>query len=130
MSNLVRFEHIGDFKKTFKFLENLRRFRIDEVLNEYGEKGCSLLSKNTPRRTGLTANSWSYETIHEKDLVGIVWKNDNYANDGRTPIAILIQMGHGTRNGGYVAPIDYINPVMGPLFLEIEDAIAKAVNSL
>ena len=36
-------------------------------------------------------------------------------------IAILLQYGHGTRNGGWVEGTDYINPAMRPIF----DAIAK-----
>lgn len=130
MSSIVKFEHIGDFRKTTRFLNSLRKFRIDSILSVYGEKGCSLLSGNTPVDSGKTASSWSYEIINEQNMVGIVWKNDNYGSDGRTPVAILIQMGHGTRNGGYVPPNDYINPVMAPLFSEIEEAVFKVVTSL
>ena len=31
-------------------------------------------------------------------------------------IAILLQYGHATRNGGYVEGIDYINPAIKPTF--------------
>jgi hypothetical protein len=31
----------------------------------------------------------------------------------------MLQYGHGTRNGGYVQGLDYINPVMQPIFDQI-----------
>lgn len=42
-------------------------------------------------------------------------------------IAVIIQYGHGTGNGGYVAGKDYINPTMRPLFDKIADEAWKEV---
>lgn len=130
MRGLVTFSTGADFKKTRKFLEAIRKRRIYDTLDEYGKKGVRLLQESTPKRTGLTAASWSYRVVIEEKSVGIEWLNSNMANDGITPVAILIQMGHGTRNGGYVQPNDYINPTMGPLFDEITNKIAEVVRSL
>lgn len=130
MRGLVTFSTGADFKKTRKFLEAIRKRRIYDTLDEYGKKGVRLLQESTPKRTGLTAASWSYRVVMEDKSVGIEWLNSNMANDGVTPVAILIQMGHGTRNGGYVQPNDYINPTMGPLFDEITNKIAEVVRSL
>ena len=52
-----------------------------------------------------------------KDSIAIIWSNSNIV-DG-TPIAVILQYGHGTRNGGYVEGVDYINPAMRPIFDEI-----------
>lgn len=84
----------------------------------------------TPKRTGATALSWTYRIVMDEKSVGLEWLNSNMANDGVTPVAILIQMGHGTRNGGYVQPYDYINPSMAPLFDEVTEAISRVVKSL
>lgn len=130
MSGLVKFTHKGDFKKTSKFLEEIKSKRIYTILDQYGQKGVELLEANTPIKTGKTASSWSYRVVMEGNSIGIEWLNSNMANDGKTPVAILIQMGHGTRTGGYVPPRDYINPVMKPLFDEIVQAIDKAVKAL
>jgi hypothetical protein len=46
------------------------------------------------------------------------------------PIAILIQYGHGTRNGGYVQGRDYINPVMRPIFDKIVNDVWEEVKAL
>ena len=60
------------------------------------------------------ATDLSYEIIKDRDSVTIGWKNSN-VNDG-VNIAVILQYGHGTKNGGYVKGIDYINPAMKPIF--------------
>ena len=130
MRGLVKFTHTGDFKKTEKFLEAIKTRQIYKILDKYGQKGVSILQENTPKRTGETANSWSYRVVYEGDIIGLEWLNSKMGNDGKTPVAILIQMGHGTRTGGYVPPVDYINPSMKPLFDDIVEAISKAVRTL
>ena len=38
-------------------------------------------------------------------------------------IAMILQYGHGTRTGGYVEGVDYINPAIEPIFEKFaEDA--------
>lgn len=130
MSGLVKFSYEGDFSKTEKFLLALKARKIFRELDAYGAKGVELLRQNTPVRTGATANSWSYKVVMDGDTIGIEWLNSNKADDGITPVAILIQMGHGTGTGGYVPARDFINPVMKPLFDEIVASIDKAVKSL
>lgn len=75
------------------------------------------LREATPKDTGKTAESWKYHVEMEEDQSVIVWKNDHIV-DG-VPIAVILQYGHGTRNGGYVEGVDYINPAMRPIFEEI-----------
>jgi hypothetical protein len=45
------------------------------------------------------------------------------------PVAIGIQYGHGTRNGGYVAGRDYINPAVKDAFDKMAEAIWEEVKS-
>lgn len=68
----------------------------------------------TPRDSGKTAESWDYRINRDKDGVKITWTNSN-VNKG-VNIAIILQYGHGTRNGGYVQGRDYINPAIRPIF--------------
>ena len=63
--------------------------------------------------------------VRKGEKVSIIWKNSNI-NDG-VPIAIILQYGHGTRNGGYVTGIDYINPAIKPIFNEIASDIWNEV---
>lgn len=108
----------GDFKKTKTFLGNLAARTYLNKLRNLAERGAAALSAATPIDTGKTAASWSYDIIEESGHVKIVWTNDNLA-DTRTPIAVLIQTGHATRNGGYVVGRDYINPAIRPIFDQI-----------
>lgn len=130
MRKIIEFKSSGEFKKTRKFLANLRQHRIYRILDRFGQKGVSLLAENTPVSTGETAASWDYIVEVTDETAVISWTNSHMGDDGVTPVAILIQMGHGTRTGGYVTPVDYINPVMKPLFDEIVKALDKEVVSL
>lgn len=130
MGKIISFETSGEFKKTYKFLERIREFRIQHILDKYGAKGVEILSSNTPVKTGKTASSWSYETTLTQDSISLAWYNSSLANDEKTPVVILIIKGHGTRNGGYVPPNDFVEPLMEDLFAEAADAVWKVVTSL
>lgn len=97
------------------------------ALEKYGAEGVAALAGATQEDTGLTAASWSYETFREGSVYGIRWRNSHMA--GGTPVVILLQYGHGTGTGGYVAGHDFINPVAKPLFERIKADVRKAVSS-
>lgn len=125
---MIRFTIKGDFRNTEKFFDGAALMlprKIRNIFNKYGQQGVEALRSYTPKDTGNTANSWSYE-VHEW---GIVWNNSNLISSG-TPLAILIQYGHGTKNGGYVQGIDYINPAIVPIFEQISEDCWKEVESL
>lgn len=128
MGQIISVTHKGDFKKTNRFLHKLMELHYMGKLDRYGQRGVEALSGSTPKDSGNTADHWSYEIIEEPGITSIYWKNDNI-NKG-VNIAVILQYGHGTRNGGYVQGIDYINPAMQPIFQEMADAIWKEVVSL
>lgn len=90
--------------------------------------GVAALESATPRRTGLTASSWSYEIEESNGQLVVSWNNSN-VNNG-VNIAVILQYGHGTKNGGYVVGTDYINPALRSIFDEMTDSMWKAVVSL
>ena len=116
---MISFKHTGDFSKTTKFLERAKRGDYLKVLDKYGKEGVKALSSATPVDSGQTANSWYYEIERQNGSVSIVFNNSN-VNKG-VPIAIILQYGHGTRNGGWVEGRDYINPAIQPIFDKIAD---------
>ena len=61
MSKAIIFRQKGDWKKTRKFLKRCSDLDLDDVLNLYGQEGADALAKATPKDTGKTAASWSYE---------------------------------------------------------------------
>lgn len=122
---MISFRQKGDFKKLNSYLERLEEVIKFGKLNKYGERGVSALASATPVDTGLTASSWQYSINREKDSVSISFENTNINNG--VSIAILLQYGHGTRNGGYVQGRDYINPAIQPLFDQIAEEAWKEV---
>lgn len=115
----------GSFDKTEKYLRDLDTSKIALILEKYGEMGISALSNATPQDSGLTAHSWYYDIVEKPGYCSIHWRNSNI-QDGR-PIAILIQYGHGTRNGGWVEGRDYVMPAIQPIFDQILAEVMKEV---
>jgi len=125
---MIKISLKGNFKNIERFFDGAKNRlpqRIRSVLDRYGRQGVAALQMYTPKDSGETANSWKYEIFN----LGIAWSNTNVTGDG-TPVAILLQYGHGTKNGGYVQGRDYINPALQPIFDEIADNCWKEVENL
>ena len=125
---MITLECKGNFDKIDKFLKGTTSLNITAILEKYAQEGVAALSLNTPVNTGKTANSWDYKISNSKGSLSITWTNSNIVNG--VPIAILIQYGHGTRNGGYVNGIDFINPSLKPIFNNIANDIWTEVSRL
>lgn len=122
---MIKFVHRGSFKNTEAFLKRNEKMEVLSILRRYGQEGVEALRESTPKDSGETANSWSYEIRETSQGYRIYWSNSN-VNKG-VPIAILIQFGHGTGTGGYVEGRDYINPAIQPIFDKIADDAWKEV---
>ena len=127
MPKVITFSHKGDFQKTDKFFHKVIERHYMNKLMKYGEKGVHVLSAATPLDSGKTSESWSYEIVGGEGNLSVYWKNSN-VNKG-VNIAIILQYGHGTRNGGYVQGRDYINPAIQPIFEQMADEAWKEVVS-
>lgn len=123
---MITIHQRGNFEHLNGFLEQcLNIFKMGD-LDKYGEEGVRELEAATPRDTGLTASSWSYEIVRDDKGVAIVFNNSNLTKMG-VPVAILLQMGHATGGGGYVQGIDYINPALRPVFQHMADEAWREV---
>lgn len=124
---MISVKHKGDFSKTIEFLGRVKKSvnlrNID--LERYGREGVAALSAATPVDTGLTAGSWDYDITRKNGSITISFLNSNIQNG--VPIAIILQYGHGTNNGGWVQGRDYINPAIQPIFDEMLNNIWKEV---
>lgn len=125
---MIEIQQKGNFSKIEKLLKKSIGADYKSVLDRYGRAGVVALSAATPKDTGKTASSWSYEIVNTKNSVSVVWKNSNI-NEG-VNIAIILQYGHGTKNGRYVQGIDYINPALKPVFDELADAAWMEVSAI
>lgn len=123
--SIISITQRGSFKNTERFLDRATNLQIKPILEKYGEEGVLALSNATPIDSSLTSNSWYYEIVQRDGYASIRWNNSNI-QDGR-PIAILLQYGHGTRNGGYVQGRDYIMPAIQPIFDKILDEVMGEV---
>lgn len=116
MSSIISFEQTGDFRNLTKFLERAKESFDVGILDKYGKEGVLALEKATPVSTSETAHSWYYkiERNNTKKQVSLNFYNSNIQNG--CPIAIILQYGHATKNGGWIKGRDYINPAMHPIF--------------
>lgn len=125
---MISFSHKGDFSKTIRYMERARKASSVDCLDKYGREGVSALAAATPVESGLTAGSWYYKVVRKRDSATINFYNSNVQNG--VPIAIILQYGHGTNNGGWVQGRDYINPAIQPIFDKITNEAWKEVTKL
>lgn len=124
---MIQITSRGEYNKLRSFFNTVLSGNLFSDLDRYGQMGVDALERATPVDTGLTASSWKYRIVKEKNSVRIEWYNTHGENG--TPIAILIQYGHGTGTGGYVQGRDFINPSIRPIFDKIADDVWKKVKS-
>jgi len=122
---MIEMKFNADFDMS-KWLTQVKDRKLRNVLASARDRRAAALRANTPVRTGKTAASWQYKIKQTKRGVKIVWFNTNIVS--KVPIAIVLQYGHGTRQGGYVQGKDYINPAMKPIFDEIDRMVGRAIN--
>lgn len=125
---MITFRHRGGFISTERFLNNSKKINFRSIIEKYASQGIAALQSATPKDSGLTSQSWSYEINVKRNGFSIYWTNSNLV-DG-LPIAILLQYGHGTRSGSFVEGRDFINPAIRPVFDTISENLWKEVTDL
>ena len=116
---MIQFKQKGDFGKLDNFFRKATDVINMQIIKQYCDEGIKRLEKATPKDTGVTSKSWSYDIKKQNGLITISFLNSNI-NKG-VPIAVILQFGHATKNGGWVEGIDYINPAIRPIFEKIAD---------
>ena len=120
----------GTWEKTLTYLKKVKDFYLKDdstrILEQAAQMGVDALAANTPKDSGLTASSWSYNIINDGGTITIEWVNDNMAS-GWFNVAIALQYGHGTGTGGWVQGYDYINPAIRPVFDNISEIVWEVV---
>ena len=118
----------GDFSRTKRYLNILLKRQYLLVAERYAKIGVDALRNATPKDTGETANAWGYRIESEDGRTAIIYTNSHVEKG--VNIAIILDYGHGTRNGGYVQGRNYINPTIQPIFDEIADAAWEEVKNI
>lgn len=125
---MISVRHKGNFDKLNRYLINVKKAVKIKDLERFGKEGVAALASATPVDTGMTAASWYYEITNQNGVATITFNNSNV--NKHVNIAIILQYGHGTRNGGWVEGRDYINPAIRPVFDKIAKAAWKEVTKL
>lgn len=123
---MIKMTQKGSFRNAERFFDNSKNLsrRLRTAFDRYGAEGVEALRAATPKDSGSTADAWSY-TIENW---GIGFNNSNTTNG--YAVALLIQYGHGTRGGGYVQGVDFINPALRPIFDKIANECWEEVRKL
>lgn len=124
---MINVDSTGSTDNLERFLKRMQKPSFRTILERYGREGTDALSENTPIHSGLTADSWRFEIIEKDGIYSLAWHNTNVVTG--IPVVILIQYGHGTKNGGWVEGYDFINPVVQPLFTTIADDLWSEVRN-
>ena len=112
----------GKTKGLMSILDKYSSAKLKPTFESVGKTGLQQLVDDTPVRSGKTANSWTMDITEANDKLDLIYSNSNTISDG-TPLVILIKQGHGTRNGGYVPPNDFITPIVDKTAKEISRKI-------
>lgn len=117
----------GGFENSLKWLDNISKTNYKKTADQIAKDGVRRLQSNTPRDTGETANGWKADVKMTTKGVEIEWYNDAHP-EAAVNVAKLIELGHGTRTGGYVPPEPYIKQSMDSVFKTAGDKIAGEMN--
>lgn len=119
----VSFDSKGGFDNALKWLNEAPKRNPATVANDIANDGVRSLRANTPKDTGETSSGWFAEVKMTAKGMEIVWKNRAHP-ELSVNLAKLIELGHGTKNGGYVSPRPYIKQSMDSVLKTAGDKLA------
>lgn len=126
---VITLKATGSTKNIEGFFKRTRQKNFVDILEYYAQKCLEALILDTPVDTGRTAMSWGYEITQEEGRITLSFTNTATAGNTSIPVVMLIVYGHATKNGGYVAPYDFVNPITREYFEHIADTIWKEVTA-
>jgi hypothetical protein len=91
--------------KTEKYLQKALTIMDLEKLKNIADESLKKFIRSSP--TEEIANSWSYEIVSKGNKVSLFF-NNSCVKDG-VNIAIIIDIGHGTKNGYWVSGQNYLS---------------------
>lgn len=114
----------GNFSNFENYVNSMVREDFSNVLKPEAQSGLNEFIRKTPKRSGKTASQWHVEL--EKSTRGshITYYNSNVTKNG-VPLPILIDGGHGTGTGGYVAPKPFIQNVVDTVGNNISKSVER-----
>lgn len=133
MGDSIVFKHTGDFSATLKFFNKLANKDYRNILDIYGRKGVQALSEATPKDSGLTSESWTYEIVEKKNKSFVIsWMNTNNVANKRGyeyNLVVLIEYGHATKSGSWVDANPFVEKTMSPILDKLTEALVEELNN-
>ena len=111
----------GSFNNLESFLKRAVKNSSKQEPVELAEAIVNRLRRDTPKRSGKTASSWSYNVSNDSN--GFVIEIINTNNNGSVNVARIIHFGHGTGTGGYVPPKPFITTAIDSVYKSKIDSI-------
>jgi hypothetical protein len=120
----VKFESKGGFNNTLKWFDKASNILQPAMIKNIQNYGEAVLRNGTPEDTGETALGWESDITVNKNSLEVAWKNTAHP-ESEVNVARIIELGHGTRTGGYVAPRPYIKQSMAPVWQKLDNDIKE-----
>lgn len=118
----------GNFSNLERYVNSMVREDFSTILKPEAQTGLNEFIRRTPKRTGTTANQWQVELEKSSRGSHITYYNSNVTKTG-VPLPILIDGGHGTGTGGYVAPRPFIQNVVDSIGKNISNSVEGRIKS-
>lgn len=118
----------GDFFKAKKFMKRANDASKFENIRTIMNQCIQALKKATPEDTGKTADSWEYSIKNTDYGYDVEVRNSNIQNG--ICIALLLEYGHATGNGGWVEGQHYMRPVLTKYYNKILQDTWERITSL
>lgn len=113
----------GKYNVILHSLKSMENMSVRPLLHKYAQIGVEYLQNATPVDSGKTRDSWYYEIEDKNGIYKINFCNSN-TNKG-VNIAIILEYGHVSNNGGWVEGYDYIDPAISEAFNEMVDELSR-----
>lgn len=119
----IKIESKGGFDNTLKWLDKASNIK-PEGIKQLAQHGTTSLGDATPENTGETASGWEHDITVNQNSLEIAWRNVAHP-ESEVNVAKLIELGHGTRTGGYVQPRPYIKKAMESVWKKLDNDIRE-----
>ena len=99
----------GNWDRTDKFFKKSVKITKVEDITTLAERCIERLKEATPKDSGLTAQSWSYEIVKDRGKKTLYINNSNIQNGIK--IALILEFGHATTGGTWIEGQNFIGPI-------------------
>ena len=106
---MIKIKSKGDWDRTDRFFKKSVKITKIKNIKILAEECIERLKDATPKDSGVTAESWSYEIVKSKNKNSLYIINSNIQNGVK--IALILEVGHATIDGRWVEGKNFIEPI-------------------